>query len=789
MFGDEQPHQISPRTNMQRTNDHLNTMSDKYPHKEYTVEATGDGDEQPPATSKLQEYLVDDVTNTKPEILVAANLHPHTNNHSRSSSNNAHQNIIDANDLMMISVDKITHHRYVLTDDEVEQSLQELDDTVASLDGGGGCGSSSKHHRRTHTASSSTVRSSLPSGNTVTSTGCGDYDTASLTSRTCSVLTEKSHAILMHRHLIDNMETICYSNSHYHRSSSYKRTKKQSTTSGSKSIGSRNSATSRRSKISMAQQSCTSQRTNRRPRGPSLERVIFQTLLHTARSDLAGAHFITPSPTHLGENDGVTTDEAIEMVNTTTLKEEEDFSIELILKDLIQADAVLSVEVGAGSRSLDKIDSNHVCAPEGQCIKDERSSSNGSKNQLPLLPPIATEEEPESLFPTADTAVEVSCTSPVNRKATDPYFLPSQSHMQDGEWEPEFDAIEFPTAPCTKANMHDASMNTTNDTIVLSSLRPLNRGVDHAPTTTTAMIPTAAMSISPNRDPHSSNEDSPESDIFDQIEDNGYYKYHDEGSTSLLFQDDTESARNYSPTTDNTRQSRGVDPPGNVSPRETIPEVPIAQPRVKLYDTANCENAIYYEIDAFHDEIASWGFQDVTSPVGTETNHYFNSSGKLLSTDVVPITPPRKSPVQPNDVCNDFISFPTILQEEEEGYKSAVAATTTGAPPPLKNAHDGDGWTSFDANPFVFEHGSGHDQQRSFSLSPTQPQQLLNDCTTVSDHQPHRVHEILSDTTSQDNVSVSSPASVVQFIQMVDRCPSIKSDTNNKCTFETKCSF
>lgn len=76
-----------------------------------------------------------------------------------------------------------------------------------------------------------------------------------------------------------------------------------------------------------------------RPRGPSLERTVFQTLLHAARSDGADSHFSS---------------DASEASSSTTT--------EFILKDLHQADAVWCVEVGR------------------------------------LLPPLATEEEPDLLF-------------------------------------------------------------------------------------------------------------------------------------------------------------------------------------------------------------------------------------------------------------------------------------------------------------------------------------------------------------------------------------------------------
>jgi hypothetical protein len=206
----------------------------------------------------------------------------------------------------------ITPHKYTLKDEEVESCLQELDDTVASLEG------------RDPAAPSSSPKKP----------GRSEHDEGSSIS---SVVTERTHAVLMHRHLIDNIESI--------------------TSPHRRSCGSRKSSSSKRSKRSLAQQSTrTGSSSLRRPRGPSLERTVFQTLLHAARSDGADSHFSSDAS--------------------------EASSTESILKDLHQADAVWSVEVGR------------------------------------LLPPLATEEEPDLLFA--------------------PCF----------DWQPvDFEAVQFPSPP------------------------------------------------------------------------------------------------------------------------------------------------------------------------------------------------------------------------------------------------------------------------------------------------------------------------------------------------------
>ena len=709
-----------------------NTGSSNVPDDQATDDANVDNNnqQQPPP-----EYSVNHSTATA----ITPELH---RNHHNSRRSYTQQTIVDTNDLMMIHnhSNKIYHHRYVLADDEVEPSLQELDDTVASLDGN----TCKQHHRRTHTANSSSLPSN--SGHTAASTGCGENDTSSLMSRTCSVLTEKSHAVMMHRHLIDNMESIGYHSHYQNRSStSYKmRSKNRKITSGSKSISSRNSSTSRRS---TAQQSLTSHRTTtttRRPRGPSLERAIFQTLLHTARSDVEGAHFITTTllPTALNDTH---TDEAEERVNMSTQKEEEDSNIELILKDLIQADAVLAVEVGAGSsRSLDHIlvHEKEEIEPEGANVAEDRSVAHGRKQQPLLLPPIATEEEPESLLPTP--------TSPVQMIATDHHHN-ILSEMEEGEWEPDFDAIDFPTAPCA------ARLDETQHETIRSSF--LHQSPDKSTATT----------ISHNREPHSSNEDSPESDLFDQIDDDdGYVHYHDDelGIKSFAFHDEQEEMH-ASPATDRINLPVSMN-----QPQKLVTTVPIVQPRVTRYNSTNCTNTLYYEIDAIHEEIASWGFDDM-API----------EGK--STEVMADNPPTTTATQPSDnhMHDDTIFFPTILQEE--GYKSSTANATT-VQPPLQHASGCDEWTSFDVNPFASDHDRHRLSSSDQNVGSDQPQSAQQ-----TQHQPHRVHEVLSDATSQDNVSVSSPSSVVQFQQIVDRCPSNKSDKSNNPMrpFDTKCSF
>jgi hypothetical protein len=535
-----------------------------------------------------------------------------------------------------------------------------------------------------------------------------------------------------------------------------------------------------------------------------LERVIFQTLLHTARSDVAGEHFITaPSSTQFGDEvigDDTVTDEVM-----AKLKEEEDFSVELILKDLIQADAILSVEVG--DRSLEKtIDHNHATVEpvvDKTIIADEQTPPNvgvqKNKTQQSLLPPIVTEEEPETLLPATAAVTTTSDSSPDHINAVDlrQHFLPL-SQMDENEWEPDFDAVEFPTVTYKKGDpmTHNSSINVTNDTIASTSLLQQSQPheVSGAPTSTTTMIASTSMSISPNQEPHSSNEESPESDIFDQIDDDRDTgnNYHENGIVPLLLQDEVE-IRHIFPMDESSRQNTNIDPSTDTAPSETLLDSSIEQPRVKLYDTSIGNNIVYYEIDAFHEEIASWGLDDVVPVIATETNHYYNSSGKLLSTDVVPITPTKVRKItRPNDVSNnESISFPTILQEEE-GYNTPMKQNNTNTTTlSIQNSKEIDEWTSFDVNPFASNTVPGRGQPQSVSSSPIPLQHHENDTLdfAFNHQQPHRIHEILSSNTSQDNGSVSSPSSVVQFTQMIDRCPSSKSDTNNKCTFDTKCSF
>ena len=157
----------------------------------------------------------------------------------------------------------------------------------------------------------------------------------------------------------------------------------------------------------------------------------------------------------------------------------------------------------------------------------------------------------------------------------------------------------------------------------------------------------------------------------------------------------------------------------------------------------------------------------------------------VKSTEVMADTPPTTTATQPSDhqMHDDTIFFPTILQEE--GYKSSTANATT-VQPPLQHASGCDEWTSFDVNPFASDHDRHRLSSSDQNVGSDQPQSAQQ-----TQHQPHRVHEVLSDATSQDNVSVSSPSSVVQFQQIVDRCPSNKSDKSNNPMrpFDTKCSF
>jgi hypothetical protein len=285
----------------------------------------------------------------------------------------------------------ITPHKYTLKDEEVESCLQELDDTVASLEG------------RDPAAPSSSSKKP----------GRSYHDEGSSVS---SIVTEKTHAVLMHRHLIDNIETI---------SSPHRR-----------SCGSRKSSSSKRSKRSLAQQSTrTGSSSLRRPRGPSLERTVFQTLLHAARSDGADSHFSSNAS--------------------------EASSTDSILKDLHQADAVWSVEVGR------------------------------------LLPPLATEEEPDLLFtpcfdwqPVDFEAVQFPSPSPPlgnTRSVSPPLYHFSPTEDLFGSLDTDGDAatpgtskaLSLPTATTVEGDSDlflRNDFNSTND-----DLARRNDG-DHKPT-------------------------------------------------------------------------------------------------------------------------------------------------------------------------------------------------------------------------------------------------------------------------------------------------------------------
>lgn len=226
--------------------------------------------------------------------------------------------------------------KYILKDDEIEQSLHELDETVASV---GDCSAYVTPKRR------ATEESSV-----------GSY------------ISSQSHAVLMHRYLVDNKDT----------------TKK-----GFPRISSscsRKSVSSRRSRRSTSRS--ISSRSSAR-RGPSLERVISQTILQAAGSEQADAHFLVESDVPTASPDD-------------------------ILKDLIQADAVLAAEGG---------------------------------HTLNLLPPIETEDEPE-LLPSIETEIGLPETE---------------------EWRPSFEAVQFPAESPKATCPSDRASNEIPDPATLET--------------------------------------------------------------------------------------------------------------------------------------------------------------------------------------------------------------------------------------------------------------------------------------------------------------------------------
>jgi hypothetical protein len=742
---------------------HMDTSDHRYEDyvdKEEVV--IGGGGEYQPVTSTSRR----DINTVQLRVVPSSPLFNVNNDYNSNCNNNirakSKQNIVDLNDMMMISASHLKspiNHRYVLTDDEVELSLRELDDTVASLDGTS-TQQQQKHrrHRRTNTASSST-----PSNGGTTGISSTIIDESS--SLGSSVYTERSHAVLMHRHLIDNMETISYNRSHHasqYRSNSSRKKKRSTGNTGGKSISSRVSTNSRRSKLSTAQESYTTYRStnsNRPPRGPSLERVIFQTLLHAARSDGAEVHFIRK-----------TEDQDIDGNND----DEEDISTESILKDLIQADAILSVEVGddqknAMNNNYNKDDSKDVVSSGNTT----RSITNeNDTNPCLLLPPIATEEEPELLS-----------TSTTQQQSQKNQCMPQQ--LDDQEWEPDFDAITFP--PCGGNTTYQES--TVTDPIsaaVTQNLPTLN-------TMTTTTI-TPSTGTSQTNQPHSSNDDSPESDIFDHI--------HDSFDDGISFFHDRRVA------VDHPFQTKDISSQG-----------PIIGPTVKLYIDKNSNMKPYYDVDNDKTVVcptSSWGGFDTSKRPTTDNDDddddnynnpcydpFFSSIAKTTANEK------RHSPksdiftIPTNPTSDESLFFPTVFQD-----KPSTTTTTSQTvhynddeddhnQRQQKQRNDKDQWMIFDINPFATRKG----EQTSVSSSLVQrqqQQQLVSDPPNFfsdrknNNSNNHRYDVCSHSIKSQDNVSVSSPSSVVQFVQIVDRCPSNTSsftENNNNPPFDTKCSI
>jgi hypothetical protein len=221
--------------------------------------------------------------------------------------------------------------KYMLNGDQFEHSLQELDETVASV--GGRCDNmyNLTPTRRRYREPSNDERSS--------------------SSATDSPPYIAQHPMMMNRQLIDNIDTIKCKSQFARMSSSCSR--KSFSTKGSRLSRSISSRSSRR-------------------RGASLERTISQVIAQTSGLDVRESHSLVEDSSSV-----VSTDD--------------------ILKDLIQADAVWTSEVGS---------------------------------VLNLLPPIETDDEPELLPP---IQIQVSSTPK--------------------EWQPNFDDASFPSTPQSRVTL------------------------------------------------------------------------------------------------------------------------------------------------------------------------------------------------------------------------------------------------------------------------------------------------------------------------------------------------
>jgi hypothetical protein len=807
-------------------NHHIDTTSDQHQYMAHVNEV-----------EKEEEVDIgtngDDHHRHQQQQRVISTSHHHSKHHQ-------YQTIVDTNDMkMMIHTSSLhyntattpIHHRYVLTDDEVELSLQELDDTIASLDGT----NKQRRHHRTHTAGSTT-----PGSHGVVSSSTTVVDESS--SISSSVHTERTQAVLIHRQLIDNMETLSYHHrNHNHHTSRHRsnnsinRNKKRSNGGGTggKSISSRVSTNSRRSKLSNAQQSYSTYRshtgggstTSRPPRGPSLERVIFQTLLHAARSDIADVHFIR-RPDEDDDNDDDNNDKSVNTNNNDNNNNNDDdndcdITTESILKDLIQADTILSVEVGSQSTTIrNNDDCNNVIDCSGNTVHSITNEINN--NPCLLLPPIATEEEPELL--STSTAHQQKSQQMMKDQS-----IPTQAMGDDEEWEPDFDAITFPTT-CGGNTTTYLESSTMTDPISSALVHVPPKSISSKNTTiatttmTTSRMPSTTSIKSLQQNPqYLSKDDSPESDIFDQIGDS-----YDE---TLSFFDDKNTVHDEA-------QENNINNNNNpVQNEEKSLLRPVLGPTVKVFvNTNNTSNDNNNNMQPYYDEdndtsvvgsTSSWGVFDTTAVQRPITDYnendddnynnpcydpFFTSVPTNTTTTVVAIEK-RHSPrsdvltIPTNPTSDESIFFPTVLQD-----KPSTATTTTSSPPIHDNYDhlvqqqqqhdDNDQWMIFDKNPFASRNTDPSLSLSSPFLQKTQQRTEIpnffadhtmnNHNHNNLNHNNHSNDMGSNNSTSQDNVSASSPASVVQFVQIVDRCPSNKSSSdtnNNNLPFDTKCSF
>jgi hypothetical protein len=277
------------------------------------------------------------------------------------------------------------------------------------------------------------------------------------------------------------------------------------------------------------------------------------------------------------------------------------------------------------------------------------------------------------------------------------------------------------------------------------------------------------------------NNESPESDVFDQLD--------EEKSWTGTGGDDSISDPN--PFTQERNDSK-------------------MNEASSYNDNSNCENDFGHTMDDAAImptqglSISSWGFDVLRNDEADDRiviDHDDNGYDPSFSTFAACKASPIDFPTIPTDPTTESIFVPTTWQED---LPITTAANTRTNHPIHDNHHEtntndedsrssspsrallplsSDLWMSFAENPFQSPQKLPHpyeaDPNRSFLIHNHHVDSSSNNSCTMSNN---------------DNVSVSSPSSVVQvaFTQIVDRLPTNKSDTTwpDNGTFDnTKCSF